>query len=137
MIKIVRVGTEGLKIYAGSWALIKQYEKELDTEILNDQGIYHLALLNNLQPIGFIRSNVKACNAQQATGFIEAIYVLAEHRGAGIFTQLYNQVVGDFKKFQITKIQLEVDYTNNTAYDLYEHLGFKPKVILMECDLCG
>lgn len=108
--------------------LVDEFQDKLETLIKSD--FFHVAVYND-KAIGFATTSVKAYG-DEVVGYLEAAFVSVEYRGNEVFSRLYQDIVSGFKEFNIERIQLEVDYNNADAYDIYRHLGFENKVVLME-----
>lgn len=108
--------------------LVDEFQDKLETTVKSD--FFHVAIYQD-KAVGFATTSVKGYG-EEVVGYLESAYVSPEYRGNEVFSRLYQDIVSGFKEFGIEKIQLEVDYNNADAYDIYRHLGFENKVVLME-----
>lgn len=128
---IQRLRKEQLHNIPGALDLLNSFERTIETEV--NSSIFHVAVYDS-KAIGFAATSVKA-SGEDVVGFLDAAYVSPEYRGNEVFTRLYGDIKEVCRNFQIDRIQLEVDYNNADAYDIYRHLGFENKVVLMEATL--
>ena len=98
----------------GLWNL-KQWEEELKKKY-----VYAFACLREYRIIGICVSQIIFCNAE-LTYF--SVHPSFQRKGLG--TELFKEILKEFKMFAIEKITLEVSDKNKVAIDFYHSFGFK------------
>lgn len=90
-------------------------------------------------PVGFIASRSYIfpfkLNGSDRYAIITDLYVLPEYRGRGIGRKLLEECISRLKAKGYSRVRLSVWVENSRAIKLYDSLGFKPRVIVMEKDL--
>lgn len=118
---------------------ISELKKELDSEIgiNSDLGtITHAYSDYNsgcYQYFGFVGTSVAVDINNTMIGVITSLYVKPEYRGHGFASKLIETAVQQFYDFGISRVQIEAD-SESIAAKLYNYVGFKPKLIMMEGD---
>ena len=57
--------------------------------------------------------------------YIQSVFVMAPHRGKGLFTRMYHKVMELAKSENATYVRLYVETDNDVAQKTYEKLGMK------------
>ncbi len=57
--------------------------------------------------------------------YIQSVFVKSEHRGQGVFKQMYKTVTDEAKQLGVKHIRLYVETENEKAQRVYESLGMK------------
>ncbi len=57
--------------------------------------------------------------------YIQSVFVETEHRGQGVFKQMYKTVSDEAKRLDVKHIRLYVETENEKAQAVYESLGMK------------
>lgn len=63
--------------------------------------------------------------------WIQSVYVSPEHRGNGIFTSLYQEVIQRAKREHVSEVRLYVEHTNERAQKRYQKVGMSQSHYLM------
>jgi GNAT superfamily N-acetyltransferase len=68
--------------------------------------------------------------------WVQSVYVLAEYRKMGIFTQIFREIYRLAReKSQVAGLRLYVDRDNTTAMKAYGSLGMhEARYVLFECE---
>lgn len=99
---------------------------QLESE-LRDPGSTFYWLLKNLNPLGYFKLREKT--AQGLEGYqvleLERIYVVKDHHGAGLASQLMQKAVDMAQKRGFDYLWLGVADTNHRALSFYRNWGFE------------
>lgn len=57
--------------------------------------------------------------------YIDEVFLLQEYRGKGLGKEAINFVEEECRKVGIQAIHLEVQHSNKSAYQFYQHIGFE------------
>lgn len=92
-----------------------------------NKGIYYLACNENGEPIGQIMYTYEWSDWRNGWfWWIQSVYVVAEHRGRGVFTRLFEHVKEQARlQGDVIGIRLYVEDNNTRAHQVYERNGFK------------
>lgn len=63
--------------------------------------------------------------------WIQSVYVHPEHRGKGIFSSLFDEVIRKAEAENVSEVRLYVDKTNTDAQETYERVGMEQSHYLM------
>lgn len=91
------------------------------------KGIYYLACNEAGQPVGQIMYTYEWSDWRNGWfWWIQSVYVVAEQRGRGVFTQLFEHVKRQAREQgDVIGIRLYVEDNNKRAHQVYERNGFK------------
>ena len=98
----------------GLWNL-QQWEEELKKNY-----VFAFACFKDYKIIGVCVSQIIFCNAELTYFSIHPIF-----RRKGLGTELFKEILKEFKMFEIEKIMLEVSDTNLAALNFYHSFGFE------------
>ena len=124
----------------------KKYDDNIDTainitnhfeKILNhDQEFVLVAEDNNKKILGYVHGIVKVNEPVLKTEVkLDSIFIKEEYRCNGIGNKLIEEFKIEAKKRNCKYIQLNTLKNNEKANHLYLENGFKPKIIVYQCEL--
>ncbi len=97
--------------------------------LLQDEykGVYHLACDTNGQPIGQVMYTYEWSDWRNGWfWWIQSVYVVAEHRGKGVFKQVFQHLQENAKKQgNVIGFRLYVEENNTRAHEVYARSGFE------------
>lgn len=137
--QIRRAGIDDAAIVAEFNArLAKESEnKILDRSILHEgvkalladenKGVYHLACDTDGKPIGQVMYTYEWSDWRNGWHWwIQSVYVMAEHRGKGVFKQVFEHLRQCAKKQgDVIGFRLYVEENNTVAHEVYQRNGFE------------
>lgn len=90
------------------------------------KGMYYLAM-DGTTALGQLMITTEWSDWRNGTfWWIQSVYVRGEHRGRGVFRQLYEHVLAQSKsRGDVVGLRLYVDQHNRAAQGTYERLGMK------------
>lgn len=90
------------------------------------KGIYHLALDEAGAPVGQIMYTYEWSDWRNGWfWWLQSVYVVAAHRGRGVFRQLFGQVAAAAKeRGDVIGLRLYVENNNTRAHEVYARCGF-------------
>ena len=105
------------KLLPGAKALLQDEHK----------GVYHLACDPNGQPIGQVMYTYEWSDWRNGWFWgIQSVYVVAEHRGKGVFKQVFQHLLENAKKQgNVIGFRLYVEENNTRAHEVYARSGFE------------
>jgi GNAT superfamily N-acetyltransferase len=63
--------------------------------------------------------------------WFQSVYIRPEHRGAGLFREMYQYILNDARRKGVKEVRLYVDKSNVNAQKVYEKLGMVESHYLM------
>lgn len=105
------------KLLPGVMALLQDEHK----------GVYHLACDTTGQPIGQVMYTYEWSDWRNGWfWWIQSVYVVAEHRGKGVFKQVFQHLWEKAKKQgNVIGFRLYVEENNSRAHEVYARSGFE------------
>jgi len=92
------------------------------------KGVYHLALDAAGAPVGQVMHTFEWSDWRNGWfWWLQSVFVVADHRGKGVFRQLFEHVAATAKRRgDVIGLRLYVENNNNRAHDVYARCGFHP-----------
>ena len=101
---------------------------------LSSMDYHYLIIIKDDEIIGYAKYKIKERNKYKVLFINELIITeTMRHKGYGKMMMDYLTDIG--KKLKVRRIELECWSFNTNAYEMYEHLGFKPQRVVLEQDL--
>lgn len=98
-------------------------------ELLLDEnkGVYHLACDASGSPVGQVMYTYEWSDWRNGWHWwIQSVYVMAEHRGKGVFKQVFNYLrQRAHQQGNVISFRLYVEENNAIAHEVYLRSGFK------------
>lgn len=97
-----------------------------------DLGFYLIARITG-KPVGCLMVTYEWSDWRNGMfWWIQSVYVTPEHRGRGIYRQLYNEVVRRaLDNAQVCGVRLYVEHDNHVAQEVYRALGMSNRGYLV------
>ena len=91
------------------------------------KGVYHLACDDNGKPIGQVMYTYEWSDWRNGWFWgIQSVYVTAEHRGKGVFRQVFQYLQQQAKESgNVIGFRLYVEENNIRAHEVYSRSGFE------------
>ncbi|MES2818518.1 MAG: GNAT family N-acetyltransferase [Pseudomonadota bacterium] len=100
-------------------------------ELAGNQDFAAFTALSENRPVGFVVVSMQWFYTSPQ-GYIDSIYVMAEHRAQGIGGQLLNAAEHWAAQRGARSVRLDVSVVNTTAIGMYESAGFGVTRVQME-----
>jgi ribosomal protein S18 acetylase RimI-like enzyme len=87
--------------------------------------------------VGMIVAEIRVDPFGYSEGYIKQFFVKPDYRKHGYGQMLLNTAINHLKQMNIQRIKVNVKKYTQEGTQLYNHLNFKPKYVVMELDLKG
>ncbi len=96
------------------------------TEFLSDNALGNIWIITDgTQPVGYIvLAVIYSFEFGGKNAFVDEFYLEPEYRGAGIGTQVMEEICGEAEQLGIHALHLEVEHHNTAALALYRRFRF-------------